>query len=197
MALLAWCFWNRQADREADMYKVGRYVGRLVGGSRWAGSMPLYIRFHANSCFPHFAMWTALRWLGPELGVLHVIPETSQELDCRLDNASIKVVLLKDGTKLFPDGKNISQSGQIFTLHNFRRHDEGVYLCRVEPPAEHPQDKKEYNIEVDPSKWTSSGLVDFIVTFSFSSSKSIFSRPSKEKCISEVGNIIIFHLSKL
>ena len=62
----------------------------------------------------------------------------SVDLNCQLNDSLAQVSLIqdknKDGTKQeirVPDGVNVTQSGQIFTINNVQDSDSGRYHCKV------------------------------------------------------------------
>jgi len=60
------------------------------------------------------------------------------DLDCQLTDPEADVLLIQevkgsaDGIERAPDGVKVTQSGQIFTINNVEKSDEGTYHCKVQ-----------------------------------------------------------------
>lgn len=77
------------------------------------------------------------------------------DVDCRLNDPDVPVQLLKLQKVNATDGKKITKSGQIFTIHHFSLSDGGAYYCAVSTGK--PSDRK-IEIHKDPRRWLTCSL---------------------------------------
>ena len=59
----------------------------------------------------------------------------SVDLNCQLNDPSVEVHLVQEKTidlERVPDGVKVTQSGQILTINNVEKSDEGKYYCKAQ-----------------------------------------------------------------
>lgn len=68
---------------------------------------------------------------------MYAVKGSSLDLSCRLSDPLAEVTLWHGASKTVPNGKKITQEGQIFTVHNLQESDAGMtnlYKCRARNP---------------------------------------------------------------